>query len=670
MYGSFSTGRNKKDSDLDFLVEYTGNMREDDLFNMFHDAGLEITDNKGNQVKIDINPTKAEKSGTIAQHLSYKNNNLSVYPQDTIISFKDDINQRTDKSRYLTDNEVENLKKDSENFKNRINDFLNKKLSIKSRITVLSKLPSAYNKIPDLKGKKVVINQSVYAKIIDLPNKHNKNHNVDRKRAIKLPEFISDPLYILQFSSKGNEHRYIVVTSSKNNKPKQRLSIILHPGSDVAIVSAYDEVININEEKKNNRVLYDKKVELSKTFATSKAAMIDNSSNIISNTDADFNQNVKNDIYFQSAYHGTPHRFDEIYKSKLYNNLPQDLKEAIDFIYNGESVYNVTGEEFPNNGGNFTNLIDRITDFYKKNFNSKIEIKNFGEILLDKKSVKNSSYHNFNTNKINAFAAVPYVLKNGKIANYQEKYKGQNEDRYLFVAPITVNGEEYFCEVVVKATDKYADSGVKRFYLHEIELKKKLADVFLTSLGGTSTSSKSIIADLIDKLNPNVIKRYYQELDNEDYNLKTTEESIKNARGFTYQKTNFDGSIKENVIVLLKGKADKSTLLHEFSHIYLNVLNVLAKDNDKAKDMLLAINKQLRYDGKEYTTQQHEKFAKMFEACRLGVYLNRSDKKRRKGNSTKYLAGLKFLFPIGKIPKYSSSTLPCKPPYSRQQEEL
>lgn len=207
----------------------------------------------------------------------------------------------------------------------------------------------------------------------------------------------------------------------------------------------------------------------------------------ISNTD---------DEYFQTG-------IQEIDNSVLYDKLPQDLKNAVDFIYNGESVYHVTGNEFPKGEGN---IIDRVANFYEENFNSKANVENFGEVLLDRKSVKNSSFHYFSEKKINAFAAVPYVLQNGKMANYQENYKGKNEDRYLFVAPITIqeNGqpEKYFCEVVVKATDRLNSSGVKRFYLHEVELKKKLADVFLTPSGRTSTSSKSIIADLINKLNP------------------------------------------------------------------------------------------------------------------------------------------------------------------------
>lgn len=69
VYGSYSKGQNKDTSDLDFLVQYSGSMREDDAFNMFADAELTLEDVNGNTVKIDINPVNIVKSGTIDEHL-------------------------------------------------------------------------------------------------------------------------------------------------------------------------------------------------------------------------------------------------------------------------------------------------------------------------------------------------------------------------------------------------------------------------------------------------------------------------------------------------------------------------------------------------------------------------------------------------------------------------
>lgn len=74
IYGSYSTSTNKKGSDLDFLVQYSGTMKEDVAFNMFADSNLSITDKNGNDVKVDLNPINSSLSGTIDEHLNYYDN--------------------------------------------------------------------------------------------------------------------------------------------------------------------------------------------------------------------------------------------------------------------------------------------------------------------------------------------------------------------------------------------------------------------------------------------------------------------------------------------------------------------------------------------------------------------------------------------------------------------
>ena len=51
LYGSRTKEAARKDSDLDILLEYKGNIREDDLFNILNDDPLYIDD-----IKVDINP--------------------------------------------------------------------------------------------------------------------------------------------------------------------------------------------------------------------------------------------------------------------------------------------------------------------------------------------------------------------------------------------------------------------------------------------------------------------------------------------------------------------------------------------------------------------------------------------------------------------------------------
>ena len=230
----------------------------------------------------------------------------------------------------------------------------------------------------------------------------------------------------------------------------------------------------------------------------------------------------------------------EIDESRIYKILPQDLKEAVDFIYNGDPVYDVTGKEFPNTGENLNN---RVFEYYRDKYNNRVEIDSFGEVMLDKKSIKNSAYHGMSKEKANAFAAVPEVLKKGKLVRTEENYQGKPENRYLFIAPITLtdangNKQEYFCEVVVREGVSSDNNGKKRFYLHEVDLKEKLTNVFSTRYdSSTSASSKSIISKLINDVklqNVEDVKRYHQE---ETIQINGKERSARNSQGERIART-------------------------------------------------------------------------------------------------------------------------------------
>lgn len=172
-----------------------------------------------------------------------------------------DINKRPYKHIYLTEAELEQLKADIVNFNADVKKMLSGQLSKRYQMTVLSHMTAPYNSIPELKGKKLLVSQDVYKKIVDLPNKYNKNHNIDTKRAIKLPILAADPQYVLKSVAPGHEDRFVVVTSSRGGLG-ERLSIIIQPNTQNIIVSAYDENIDISKEKKAKRVVYSKKEKL------------------------------------------------------------------------------------------------------------------------------------------------------------------------------------------------------------------------------------------------------------------------------------------------------------------------------------------------------------------------------------------------------------------------
>ncbi len=62
--GSRCRGLEGKNSDLDVVVEYIGDEREDDMFNLLHEDKLSI-----GGVKVDINPINEYRTGTMEEYL-------------------------------------------------------------------------------------------------------------------------------------------------------------------------------------------------------------------------------------------------------------------------------------------------------------------------------------------------------------------------------------------------------------------------------------------------------------------------------------------------------------------------------------------------------------------------------------------------------------------------
>jgi len=191
-------------------------------------------------------------------------------------------------------------------------------------------------------------------------------------------------------------------------------------------------------------------------------------------------------IYYQTGR-------KDIDNSALYKALPQNLKDAVDFVFTTPAVTEISGNEFQKDN---TPITEKVTNYYLEKYNGVATNSELGEVKLDKEGVKDSLGHGIGSKKAAAYAAVPEVIKNGFIFDRQTNWKGRGYDTVVLVAPIKIAGDDYVCEVVVKqGKDRQG------FYLHEVELSDKLADVFKTANGSTSASSKLIIAQQIANVN-------------------------------------------------------------------------------------------------------------------------------------------------------------------------
>ena len=141
----------------------------------------------------------------------------------------------------------------------------------------------------------------------------------------------------------------------------------------------------------------------------------------------------------------------------------------------GDPVCRVYGNEIP---VRTDSIRENVSLWYKEKYNEKVQVAGIGEVKLNKRAVKDSLAHGMNVNKYYAFAAVPGVLKAGKIIK-KEPLRNSLDNSYYsyFAAPIEIKAEGFVCIVTVKSSQQH-DS---RMYVHEVGAKKELrATEFLT----------------------------------------------------------------------------------------------------------------------------------------------------------------------------------------------
>ena len=181
---------------------------------------------------------------------------------------------------------------------------------------------------------------------------------------------------------------------------------------------------------------------------------------------------------------------------KNYINTQNEFQQKInemaalyDYLLSEQWVAELTGKEFQKDE---IPLTQKVTKFYLEKYNGQIERKDLGIVVLNERGVKDSVAHGIGRAKSAAFAAVPNIIKDGKIIDFQKNWKGRGYDSYVIGAPVKIGEDKYAGIIIItKSTDS------NRFYLHEVVLQKNLRNGFKTSLAGIPLGD---IAKLLKKL--------------------------------------------------------------------------------------------------------------------------------------------------------------------------
>lgn len=181
---------------------------------------------------------------------------------------------------------------------------------------------------------------------------------------------------------------------------------------------------------------------------------------------------------------------------KQLRSIPEEkeISANIKVVANMKPVATLSGSEFSKSK---TDLVTQVTDYFDE-IGGCVNTE-YGKIELTKSGVKSSIGHGIGRNKAIAFKAVPDVLKEGKIIDFQNNWKNRGYDTAVFAAPIKIADKDYFmAAVIVVETERNS------YYLHEVAIQEKEDNtLFKTGTVKNGTSGKvlsSPIFTLLQKL--------------------------------------------------------------------------------------------------------------------------------------------------------------------------
>lgn len=152
----------------------------------------------------------------------------------------------------------------------------------------------------------------------------------------------------------------------------------------------------------------------------------------------------------------------------------ETVRQGIQEVAGMESVAAVQGTEFAKGD---VDLVTQVANYFDSLGNTVFNPQ-LGDVKLSRSGAKSDIAHGIGRKKAAAFAAVPSVLENGRVIDYQQNWKGRRYDTAVVAAPITIGGQDYLAGIVLTRDEK-----ANHFYVHEVLLNEKGTTPFKTGIG-------------------------------------------------------------------------------------------------------------------------------------------------------------------------------------------
>ena len=239
------------------------------------------------------------------------------------------------------------------------------------------------------------------------------------------------------------------------------------------------------------------------------------------------------------------------------NITKNDIENNIKEVANMDSVSDLDGTEFAKSEVDLVTQVDN----YFKTFNEQVDNSVLGTVDITTRGIKDSIAHGLGRNKAIAFKAVPFVIENGLIIDYQPNWKNRGYDTFVLGAPITIKGENYY-EAVVVIREKQN----QRFYVHEVITEKRTELSFKTGTtksGVPGDNSSPSIFSLLEKIkNVNPKLSVSDDFDNLVDEYGAIPEGMNAERDIAVPKRTSENQFTSYVArsIMEKGSVDNATL--------------------------------------------------------------------------------------------------------------
>lgn len=304
----------------------------------------------------------------------------------------------------------------------------------------------------------------------------------------------------------------------------------------------------------------------------------------------------------------------------------EQIERNFETVRNIEPVSVLKGDEF---GKSERSLKDRVIEFYEQI--GKVHNEAVGDIFLTKDSVKDDIAHGVGRVKAITFAAVPDILREGKVLKYTKNWKNRGYDSVIIGAPIHIaegnNAGDYYGLAVVKVMED------NRMYLHEV-FTAKMGDVTpikTPDFQGSNTRSDaydlpSIYSIFGKLLNVNESKadnvkfqleevedegQLIRNLQKENKHLREANESLKKQFKLTKGDTLRQDDIKKVAGNLLKdygSKYKRETLERNLTKLYDYIRSADNVDPDVVNELANGIAKSILNNAQQIDQEQSEQY--------------------------------------------------------------